>query len=478
MKMNKGFSATLSLITIGLLAFTTRAVATTDNYAENFEGYGVGDAVTTFTDSTWTSTLTNSVIVATNYTASYQGGAYPISYDHTSSTKALWIDDGVTNTIVAGASGQSNWLDVVVNPVFSATAPDMVPVGTVAAVYFNTNGNPVVMHTPTNTASAVWVTVANTTVSEGDWIRLSIVADFASIVHPLNPTKFYEIYINEVALSNEVAFASPNRVGASPAPDGTWFGNRRANNETSPFTSVTVRGTGYMDDLVVTNALTFTPATPAAPSYIATLPTVSELTEGDTLGDAVLTGGSATNAAGAAVAGSFAFETPSTTPAVGTNSHNVVFTPTDTGAYLSSTGQVDVVVVAAVTANGTPHSWYDQFLPTASNTYEELDTIDSDFDGVVNWMEYMAGTRPNDIESVFKLIGFDLTTTNVTLKWIGGTNGPVGAPAYVVQSVDTLGGGSIGWTNMPNAQGRLEGTNVWSQEGAPTMRFFRVRATD
>ena len=67
-------------------------------------------------------------------------------------------------------------------------------------------------------------------------------------------------------------------------------------------------------------------------------PSASDVYEGQSLGDSVLSGGSA------AVGGVFAFVTPTATPDEGTASHGVRFTPTDTVNYIEVDGTVSVTV--------------------------------------------------------------------------------------------------------------------------------------
>ena len=76
----------------------------------------------------------------------------------------------------------------------------------------------------------------------------------------------------------------------------------------------------------------------ATPS-ITTAPTASAITYGQTLASSTLNGGIAS------VTGTFAFNTPSTAPGVGTASQGYTFTPTDNTNYNSVTGNVSVSVV-------------------------------------------------------------------------------------------------------------------------------------
>ena len=97
-----------------------------------------------------------------------------------------------------------------------------------------------------------------------------------------------------------------------------------------------------------TVSVTVNKATPT----VTTWPTATAITYGQALSASTLSGGSAS------VAGSFAFTTPGTTPAVGTASQNVTFTPTDTTNYNSVNGTVSVTVNKATP---TVTTW-----PTAS----------------------------------------------------------------------------------------------------------------
>ncbi|NDH86605.1 hypothetical protein EBY67_06095, partial [bacterium] len=74
---------------------------------------------------------------------------------------------------------------------------------------------------------------------------------------------------------------------------------------------------------------------------ITAVPTASAITVGQVLSASVLSGGTAS------VAGAFAWTTPSTTPAVGTASYGVTFTPTDTANYNTAATTVSVTVTSA-----------------------------------------------------------------------------------------------------------------------------------
>ena len=86
---------------------------------------------------------------------------------------------------------------------------------------------------------------------------------------------------------------------------------------------------------------------PKTTPTISVAPTASPITVGQALSVATLTGGSAS------VAGTFDWTIPTTVPAVGTTSHRVTFTPTDTVNYNTFTTTVSVTVnPAGTTYNG------------------------------------------------------------------------------------------------------------------------------
>ncbi len=100
---------------------------------------------------------------------------------------------------------------------------------------------------------------------------------------------------------------------------------------------------------------------------VQTVPTASAILFGRALSNSVISGGSVTNSAGAAVAGTFAFVTPTNIPDVGITNQSVTFTPTDLVNYSPITLTVSVTVnpqtpvlktapTASTITNGNPLS--------------------------------------------------------------------------------------------------------------------------
>lgn len=88
----------------------------------------------------------------------------------------------------------------------------------------------------------------------------------------------------------------------------------------------------------------------AAAVQVVSLPTAAGITYGQTLEQAVLTGGSVVAEDGTAVEGSFAWKTPGEKPDAGTHEYDVVFTPKEEQFAAVDAGKVQVTVAqAAVT---------------------------------------------------------------------------------------------------------------------------------
>ena len=87
-------------------------------------------------------------------------------------------------------------------------------------------------------------------------------------------------------------------------------------------------------------SVTVNPQTPR----VATVPTTTAITYGQTLASSTLGTGSVTNAAGGTVSGTFVFTTPGITPNAGSTNVSVTFMPTDTVDYAQATATVGVAV--------------------------------------------------------------------------------------------------------------------------------------
>jgi alpha-tubulin suppressor-like RCC1 family protein len=106
-------------------------------------------------------------------------------------------------------------------------------------------------------------------------------------------------------------------------------------------------------------SLTVNKATP----IITVAPTATPIAYGQTLAFSTLSGGEARigitrGSAGTLIPGTFAFSNTTSVPAAGTNSQNVIFTPTDIGNYNTENVMVNVTVNEALISSGFSHTLY------------------------------------------------------------------------------------------------------------------------
>ena len=134
--------------------------------------------------------------------------------------------------------------------------------------------------------------------------------------------------------------------GATVAGTWTWTSSSTVPGEGTASYAVTFTPTDTTDYSTVSSTVSVTVAQPTL--TVSTVPTASSLTYGQKLSASTLSGGSVINATtSAAVAGTWAWTSPTTTPDAGTASYAVTFTPTDTTNYNAVSSTVSVTVAQA-----------------------------------------------------------------------------------------------------------------------------------
>lgn len=211
--------------------------------------------------------------------------------------------------------------------IYSPAVGAVLPVGTHAlSVTFlptdSTNYNPAVAYAAGN------LTVTKATVAAGN-ITLPALADSIFNGSP-------KALAATAAGVNGFSYTYTGRAGTSYGP-----------STTAPIYAGSYTVTATVDDpnYSGTKSLDFTIA--KATPTIAAVPTASAITYGQSLASSALAGGVAS------VPGTFSFATSGTTPGVGTASHAVVFTPTDTLNYNATSGSASVTVNAVALHPGS-----------------------------------------------------------------------------------------------------------------------------
>jgi hypothetical protein len=176
---------------------------------------------------------------------------------------------------------------------------------------------------------------------------------------PAKTTPTISTWPTASAITYGQTLASSTLTGGTASVTGTfaWTTSSTAPSAGTPSESVTFAPSDTTDYNTVAGSVTVTvnKATPTVSAW----PTASAITSAQTLASSTLTGGTAS------VPGTFAWTAPSTSPAVGTDSESVTFTPTDAADYATVTAGVQIVVTQALatTTSITPASIYTD-LPT------------------------------------------------------------------------------------------------------------------
>jgi sugar lactone lactonase YvrE len=135
-----------------------------------------------------------------------------------------------------------------------------------------------------------------------------------------------------------------------------------------------------------------------------------------------------------------------------------------------STVRLTDLVVVDTDADSLPNWWEDQFGLSKTNSADA--TLDLDGDDASNLHEFLAGTKPNDATSVFRIIALQPEGSDLRLTWTS-----VAGKSYVVQTSGDLSQGFIDSSPLIPAPGAGESvTNFVDSSGMIYgRRFYRVR---
>jgi len=180
-----------------------------------------------------------------------------------------------------------------------------------------------------------------------------------------------------------------------------------------------------------------------ATATIATAPTASPITYGQTLASSTLSGGAGS------VAGSFAFTTPTTAPGVGTAAQNVTFTPTDAN-YTSATTTVSVTVDMATPVYKAPVApgVMVTLLVNARNTGISGSTVSGPGGIAANWNYPNPSLTDNWQDATGSgLVDSTGAATSVGFKLHFPSNDPWGSPALEMLKTGLYNPGYSDWGN-------------------------------
>jgi len=233
--------------------------------------------------------------------------------------------------------------------------------------------------------------------------------------------------------------------GAGTASEGVTF----TPTDTTNYNSVTG-----------TVMVTVNKATPSVTAW----PMASAITVGQTLGSSTLSGGSAS------VAGMFAWTTPSTAPALGTDTESVTFTPLDSTDYNPVNGTVSVTVNAAAGFTLSPSPMSVSVAQGSSGTSTITVTDLGGFSGNVTLAtvglpsgvtsSFAAGTAPGTQVLTLQATTSAVVTTAPVTVTITGTSGALSAMTTISLSITaqpSFTPGSGGTTSISISPGATTG---------------------
>jgi hypothetical protein len=136
----------------------------------------------------------------------------------------------------------------------------------------------------------------------------------------------------------------------------------------------------------------------------------------------------------------------------------------------ASTVRLTDLVIVDTDADNLPNWWEDQFGLSKTNSADA--TLDLDGDGASNVNEFLAGTKPNDAASVFRIIALQPEGVDLRLTWT-----TVAGKSYIVQTSGDLNQGFTDSSPIIPAPGVGESVTDFVDSSGATHghRFYRVR---
>ncbi|WP_461256877.1 beta strand repeat-containing protein, partial [Treponema sp. R80B11-R83G3] len=287
----------------------------------------------------------------------------------------------------------------------------------------------------------------------------------------LNPLETDDLTVNPKAttltvqvsgVSNLIYNGSP-RTGTVSVADGTTYLNysteytfEYSDNTNAGQATVTATGKGNYAGSTGSAHFTINKATPS----ISQWPTATEIYQGGLLSASVLSGGQSNPA------GSFAWTDGTISPASGTNSYGVTFTPTDTANYNTATGSVSVTVLTApyiITGSGTAF--------TATKGSATIGTANQAITNVITAIRTAAAGNPASIRFGDGTTALNIGTANVSFNNTDGTWGAITLSGKITGANTSTTEGTIAIADNISVTSTADIANTYNNENARAVYF-------
>ena len=287
------------IVVAGML-LSSSAFADTNAASWHFEQYAPGTVIVDtggvgiagFTGTPFDSTSNAAVIVSE--TPPEPPNGYPLPGE--THTNVMIINGDVRaefdNAVpITNAVFVSVVIDTLIQPGQLSFTPEF-PTNIQFALFFNTNGHPVIAHSTYDNGCATmiryWTELTNTVFASNDWVRVRVEVDYLTssnhIAGDLSETDhFYRLWLNGQLVThprahNSILFpvtectAPPN---SGPSLTNQWFSCADSGNQSLDsannwyFSGIEFSGAGKVDDTVIDYNLVDVPGCPYPPDYCA-----------------------------------------------------------------------------------------------------------------------------------------------------------------------------------------------------------------
>ncbi len=426
----------------------------------------------------------NATVTNFDYSALRQSPRVTYPLRSATHTKVVAFRDGGITNLVSSDNTNNATVDFMLQPVpMDEPAMSAAISNSQMALFVNTSGYVTVYHAIVTNASSSWTpdcrgwTILDDgvfpAIASDKWVRVTVTMDYS----PANDIGacFYQVRVNGHLFTNALAFSEVRHEYTNSLLNGTWF--MSAKGGTYRMTQFSLSGSGMFDDLVITND--FDPAS-IRPGG-ATILTYA-------IGPGTISPPGPIEFAEAQLPVTTNFVMTSTNPyyhvaRVVTSVTNVEGLARTTATYtqewagIITDGAITAYFEPILASHDTPLWWLAQYgLVTNAANWDALALEDSDGDLARNWEEYVAGTIPNDRESVLRLLTQRRQGDVNTITWQSSTN--THGPYVVSASTNITYAGA--WMVRSNAVApHPSGTNTFLESVPGSLiRFYRVSVTN
>ncbi|MEN7973714.1 MAG: hypothetical protein ABFR47_07765, partial [Verrucomicrobiota bacterium] len=222
--------------------------ANTVPYAETFEPYAAGFGMPG--TNGWSAAEADDGEVGTNAASVAALNAYSAACGYPTNAihaKVLEVAGTLTNSFTMDAN-QILWVDQMAQARRISSPFTNLLGNAQAALYFNTNGHPMVWHRDLAGGTNRWTEISEVATEGNQWVRLTFNLDYQT-VDAINHVKYFQVRIDGFPLTNALAQTVNDGSGSE---GGSWFAMSSEPDRMSRLVFAGYGG-GDVDDLVVTS---------------------------------------------------------------------------------------------------------------------------------------------------------------------------------------------------------------------------------